>query len=759
MPNTSLAAQPQIPQSGSNTNQKPQYNFKPNILDSTANYTYHIRWSMCTEQDSENLLKNGKSSQFRNNTNKIIIAESGITAQYNITDFTIETGLPASPTTPQTTEVKGDMTIVEPYGLTLTDNLFVASRGIGINNYLTSNAYFIDIWFKGYNEDGTPNTTLDEVYICWAVHITKLDSTTTESGTTYKIEFILHNMYGNADHVNCLPSSFTIAASNIGQFLDQLGQVWTEQNASLYEDKKPRITYKFQAPFARNWAFDKSPTTSQAQNSMTTGQGGIPQIQLGRGQDLVTILNFAISNTRDGQNFTIGEPSTGSSNSAGSASMKVNGMTNLIVVHTWSYHNGPFDPVCNDYPRTVIYTLLRYPTGRAIGNLQNAARTKQPGPQQQRQQALIGSGNYIKHYWWTYTGQNLDISKFELILNHMNQSGILNQLGYNTIGDFRVGPQLDNSSIGVAEENNLNPIKQATVGSGSNTSTQLNQNVSLNGNPASTATSVNTATASQNATNVAAAAAKTGSDIASAAAAKAKSFGQNNVTANNQATPVITLRKTSYLEDVGTSTFDPDPWVISGRATVTPITQNAVSGDSSPTKTNASAGPNNIQVSRSLVASILEQCKEGSLAQQKLEIRGDPYWLGFSNIDERTLIGDGSAPSPPNRDNSAWWFGGDIGYVFTMRTGTNYNESTGFMDLNNNTTMWNGYYKVVKLTSIFKAGVFTQQLDSMRDPLTNPTNVPEATSSSQQSNTTSVTNATLAQAGTLADKVIKAVKS
>lgn len=730
---TAPAPAPQTPSGNATGNYTPpKFNFEPNVLDSAANYTYHIRWSMCTEADSQNLIKSGNSSEFRNGINKIIIAESGKTALYNITDFSIQTMLPASPTTPQTVETTAEMTIVEPYGLTLPDNLFVSSKGIGVKNYLTSDCYFIDIWFKGYNEDGTVNSQFDSIYKCWAVTLKKLESTTTESGTTYKLEFLCHNMYAAADHVQCLPSSFTITASNIGEFLDKLATTWTEQNASLYEDKKPRITYKLQAPFAKSWAFDKSPTASQAQNSMTIGEGGIPTFQLGRGQDLVTILNFVISNTKDGQKFVVGEPTSGSSNGTGSASMRVNGMTNLIVIHSWSYHNGPFDTRTNDYPRTVVYTLMRYPTGRAIGTLQNAAQTKQEGNQQQRLEALIGSGNFVKHYWWTYTGQNLDISKFELTLNHTTQSGIIDQLGYNNIGNFRIGPQIDTSSVGYAEQQGLNPVKSSTVATNGSNNSQLNRDVPINGTPGQTQQAINSAQG----TSRASAAAQQGiqnADSANAVATARAAQASNNAVTNNggQAPPVVSLRKSAYLEDVGSSQFDPDPWVISGRAIVTPIDQNTAGGrDGSPTNTSSSAGPNNIQVSRSLVAQILNECKDAGLARQKLEIRGDPYWLGFSNLDEKNLVGDGNQSTPDGRNNSAWWFSGDCGYVFTMRTGTTYNETTGFMDFNDHTIMWNGFWKVIKLKSIFKSGVFTQELESVRDPLTNPPNLSGENSSS-----------------------------
>lgn len=717
-----LPAKPQQTSASSvATNQVTTFNFKPNILDSTANYTYHIRWSMCTEADSNNLLANGNSEQFRNNTNKIIIAESGVTALYNITDFSLLSRLPGSPVTPQSREDTADMTITEPYGLTLSDKLFIASRTIGINNYLTSSCYFIDLWFKGYNEDGSPNTSLDSLYKCWAVSLLNLESTTTESGTVYKLKFLTHNMFAASDHVNCLPSTVSIEAANVGEFLTQLGIKWTEQNASLYKDKKSRIIYNFQGDFVKLWTFDKSPTTSQSQNSMQIGRSGVATIQLARGQDLNTILNFVLSNTKDGQNFTVGEPSAGSKNPVNAGSLKVNGMSNIVVLHSWVNPVG-FDTKINDYIRNITYTLVPFTTGQAIIDQENAVETKQPAQQAQRQQALASSRNFIKHYFWTYTGKNLDISKFELTINHTKQLGVMNQLGYNNYGNFHFGPQLDQSSVGVADNNQTQNGNSGTVAATpSSAGNTLPKDVGIN-------------------------------QIKGSSTKNQETGQQNNKASSAKLPPQITLRRNSYLEDVRSVQFDPDPWPISGRALTIPIDQNVTQGRiNSPENVNKSDGANNLSPSRSLVGSVLNEL-QSVLASQKLEIRGDPYWIGFGNMDEKNAIGNGLLGLPDGRENSAWAFGGDFGYVFTMRTGTTYNETTGLMDFDDNTVMWNGFYKVNVVTSHFKAGLFTQTLEAVKDPLTYPPN-----SSQMTQNTGSEQKATLATVSKVVTTVAEAI--
>jgi hypothetical protein len=752
------------------------FNFKPNILDSNANYTYHIRWSMTSDNDATAITKSGvssASSTFRNGVGKIIIAESGVTSQYNIIDLEITTLLPGYEKTPQTNEITADMTVVEPYGITLMDNLYNAARNIGISNYLQCHSYFLEIWFNGYDENGVTNSNLNNIYKVWQVDIKDIESTTTESGTTYKIKFLVHNMYTTADHVAVLNKAVNIGpVSTIGQFFDQLAVEMTNQNANLYEGKKPKITYKFNTSFAKNWKFDTAPVNSQRQFS-TNGNVNNPTIQLGQGMDVNNIVNFVTSMTQDGQNWSSGSGNANNSaGTIGAASLKANGMANLIVIYGWSEINGPFDTQLNDYPRTVTYTFVQYPTSVAIIDLQNAANTRQPTVQQARQLSLAQSNNFIKHYFWTYTGQNLDINKFELKLSIKDQLAIVQQLGKNTYSNFTVGPQLNNAGVAIQSETQTNIQKQATVPAQSNNSgtnllglinsstSALTSAAAIAGSAAQSQTnqilgpnnSVSQLFSSSQQASVTPVNQSPGQTAATAAAGQIPSYPNTAITyvkgafvsgvnklenslglgnnSGNLPIPVTLARKASYLEDVGTPLFAPNPFPISGRGSGEPLNQQTIQGGDGKQQTATSGETvDNTPPTRSIMASILNEAKSQSLARMELEIRGDPYWLGFSNIDELNYINSGNSPPAAARLSSAWFYSGDVGYVFTLRTGTSYAESTGLMNFNDKTVMWNGFWKVIKVKSIFKNGTFIQKLDSKRDLLSNPPTNPPTTAS------------------------------
>ena len=63
-------------------------NAKPNPLNDFANYTYHIRLSMTTEIQAYNNINPANPNS--DSLNKVIIAESGVTAGFNIRPYTKE---------------------------------------------------------------------------------------------------------------------------------------------------------------------------------------------------------------------------------------------------------------------------------------------------------------------------------------------------------------------------------------------------------------------------------------------------------------------------------------------------------------------------------------------------------------------------------------------------------------------------------------------------------------------------------------------
>jgi hypothetical protein len=89
-----------------------------------------------------------------NQVPKVIIAESGVTTGFNITECNI-TVIPSSNARHRNTQpIDMEMTITEPYSMNLPDRLFDTAKQLGIPNWRLAQ-HFLEIEFRMINEDGT----------------------------------------------------------------------------------------------------------------------------------------------------------------------------------------------------------------------------------------------------------------------------------------------------------------------------------------------------------------------------------------------------------------------------------------------------------------------------------------------------------------------------------------------------------------------------------------------------------------------------
>jgi hypothetical protein len=246
------------------------YRPEPNVLDRFASYTYHIRLSMTNDIDAYSLDSastntNNIANQF-DQLGKVVIAESGATVGFNITDFEIENLCSPGPRVQAMQHTNWKMTIREPYGLSLVDRIFSISRTMGVSSHLTA-PYFIEVWFTGYNEDGSIATVemKDEIYRLFRVNITKIMSDTSASGTTYSIEGLFDGSFANSDHVAIAPNSINITGvRTVGEFFDKLSVALNNQQSRLQYDSTTRIEYVFQLPnYLRAWRITQTAATSR----------------------------------------------------------------------------------------------------------------------------------------------------------------------------------------------------------------------------------------------------------------------------------------------------------------------------------------------------------------------------------------------------------------------------------------------------------------------------------------------------------------
>jgi hypothetical protein len=105
------------------------------------------------------------------------------------------------------------------------------------------------------------------------------------------------------------------------------------------------------------------------------------------------------------------------------------------------------------------------------------------------------------------------------------------------------------------------------------------------------------------------------------------------------------------------------------------------------------------------------------MLQLDMKIIGDPYYIAQSGMGNYT-----SAPtqfSNLNTDGSVSYQGSEVDIVVNFRTPIDINQSTGLYDFGKSTKSapvltWSGLYQVIKVTSYFDNGSFTQVLKGPR---------------------------------------------
>lgn len=656
-----------------------------NILNSYANYTYHIRLSMTNDYVASSI--NDPTDYLNDNitglpgtipgvgVGKLVIAESGVTAGFNIIDFEINNLCAPGPRVQAMMHTNFTMTLKEPYGFSLLDRIYSFGQTAGISNHLTA-PYFIEVWFTGYNEDGSIASLQQLAWRLFRVIITKIDADVTEAGTTYKIEGMVDGAYGNSDHIAISSNGVNITnCRTVGQFFIKLAQALNDQQKQLSYDSTNRVFYDFKGLLSviagstpmKDWTFTHDPTSdARSTTSDITVSKDLQNISISRGMDISTILYFVISMTDQGTQYIAGQSGSGTAN------ITDNGLGNIVAIHTKNQIIG-FDYLINDYIRKITYTFTPYVTNRAMIDRNNVSATLQAGNTISRAQVQLNSPRrYKKFYNFLFTGENSDIIKFDIKLEGYWQATLPSQLGENTYSNFTQGRA---TGTGTFDQSVLNRYKQANAANiqaqselkvindrlknaSGDAATLLQQQQTLLQNQVSSTQSTlnqfgNNATQFQvfftnQSVGQQAASAALGvlsGGISATSTLSALTSGSILTTASTVINTVSNianaLRGTQYLEDqVIINPAIQLPLPISFKQEASPTNQIAATGGASA-KSVANTGqtPANIPRTGGLVSAILNDVTSSPFfVKIELEIRGDPYWMGLGNVAENQAI-------------------------------------------------------------------------------------------------------------------------
>jgi hypothetical protein len=705
------------------------FNPYPNVLDTYSTYTYHIKFCIASDQDALKV----NSLDTWTQVPKEVIAESGVTAGFNIKDFEIKNICSPQEKIGIATQVSWSMTLLEPYGMSLVDRLFTLARQMGVSDHMKCK-YFIETWFNGINDDGTPTELVK--HKVWRVVLRKVDADNNSSGTTYSLEGIVDGSMAHSNELGVIPSTLTVnEVSTMADFWYSFQTKLNQQLTSLDFDKiNQRIEYAFVLPNGwKNWKFTRKNTDSARQSGFDFTNPDKPNVTIPGGWDIQKILISVMSMTEEGKIYTLGPTGTDGQTQQTSTKAASQGVAMIPHIQSKVEFVG-YNYLYNDYVKKITFYFHDYITTRAYIDRSFIQNSEQLSVQKARLKSFISENRLAKTYYYNFTGLNTDVIKFDFKLDPYWSSLLPPYGGYNNSTVWDPAPQVNGQS---APENILNSYNKARYDLGKaqvDLKNLQNADTKDRGNDYNTKLEAakNAVTSAENtlatfkgidtsyyeirfATDSAGEQSIGGIIIKNADILKSQKVQQDIA---SRLAYKITRSKTigdRYLETIRPQDPSANPLPISSTITREPIQQdnsNSGEGKSEPSSTgNGQGAPK----TRGLLASSLDNVMSPQFAKVELEIRGDPYWMGFDNIENLKYLDPNSKPSAQVAVQTATYGSGECGFLLFFRTGEEPNEDTGFVDFNNTSFAFNGLYVVTEVVNHFRDGEFRQTLKAIKD--------------------------------------------
>jgi len=728
-----------------------------NILDNELNnydrYAYHLKLSMIGDFDSNdpNIAANirrstGVSGQ---NYSSVIVAESGVTAGFNIIDCEIRDALSSSFRTRTSITTEINFTIVEPYSLTLADKLYLAAEELKVKNWRLA-PMILEVWFNGYTEAGTPFDTKsnESIYKIYKLILTDFTSTLTETGTTYKIAAVADGNLGFRNAFFMLPVGFNYDSSRQfaptpveqgrtgappapflrqgpGTVADFFRQLQDNLNAFYREARRPTqaqqvgqgsnelplLIYRFfiTYPDLASQKINFTPTSFSRRTSFVARTGGV--IGVSRNTSISNIIDDIMSSLDDPNFFAVNE---------------TDGRIRVPTVECRVANVG-WDALLNDYVRELTYFIGIRETYRPIPD-PDFGRLFQNIPDNARARLQAQSKFVRKAYPYYYTGNNTEILSLNVEFNNLHvlpipfggtslvPPAILGQVQQAGLANLRRQVLEDRSRLTEAEravQQRRAELPSTSGEAGGRAVEEAERRLDEAQRQFDERASALQRLQQQGIGEIVPGSIPQGLvDPVTQAAIEALRL------------QLRTSRFQGFAEDLRTRTPAPTP----GQLTYFADAQDIVN-----TWTRAVAGNIN-EPSRIAYASITAQIYDrlgDSMTEIDLEIKGDPYWMGQTNLEREIDLNrvsqpgtpiaasvTGTAPEAP-RSGVLDRFNRDSMFMLLFRAGVAPNESTGYMDLKNNVEWFHALYLGIEVTHIFRDGKFTQKIHAIREPINN----------------------------------------
>lgn len=710
--------------------------FIPNVLDDYDNITYNFKLSLAPE--NQLLDPNAEpTGPF------YVVAQSGVSTNFYIKSVDIESTVSPNEKTRNIHSTVFAINIVEPQGVSLIDKLLDAGQALGIKNIKTV-PMILELTFRGYDKNGL-KSEVNVAKRSWRILTQDIQTSMNEGGSEYLINFSIlsDHAFNRFSYAAVLQQQLTIPIDTVGQFFSDLGYYLTLQSTRVAsQGQVARSEYEFNIdPTMAKWKIGQVASQKNAP-SMFIDRNGKRNIVLSTNITIDRIVDIVLASTKEG-NVMVNPDSKLEKMDKDPLAPKVSQIGHL----SGKVETIGFNPQANDYIRKYTYYVSKFDTFRTVID-------KPDQSNENRVQYLIQDA-LKKKYEYIFTANNTDVLHLDLNLNALwthattyYASGLQRKVGV-TSSNFIHIEQPTVTPDDLRDKAALSQFAFTPIPGGQDdlTNSVLNPGgLQQNYTPVPT----NLPSLDPASSNIAALDKLSNNSTVQKQALRAAIQQQDNITnatpvqaagANGpQNLPVLSGASTRINGAITQLTLDASGLQSSGGILIETLDNNvSSSGMQNATqdkilnyyskqvdpsidirRTNENLEETS-DLGRSVFTVVMDQLYQDSadtnLQKIELEIRGDPYWLGESDVEVFSRLETNNV-SQIATSQFANYLRGENCFFLTFKTPKNYNDTTGFVELQN-ADMFVGIYAVQKISHNFSDGKFTQKLQAIRDIQTN----------------------------------------
>jgi hypothetical protein len=716
-------------------------NLQGNPLNTAYLPTYHFRLFLVGDKidilDQARATSASTLAQAILGLPQVTIAESGVTG-FSFREVKLTSTAAGVSDTRHQTQTSAEITLVDPLGVTLFDAFVAAATTLQVSDW-TKAPYYLALNFLGYDSTGTKVSLASDLtnggFWLWSLTIGQVETKISETGGVFTIHATIVDAVAITEPTN--DTNRTAGQRPITCSGQQLGTLWSDYAAKMNaargetdgRDKrtgKPLITIIIKSvPLIRggvtidpaNFSLPPKEPEKNTQRNLAFSADQPYTVTVKPETSIEDFLTESIKQTADGQTLAKDEPTQAMKN-AGPTDVNTKMFRESIQ---WSVEVDVritgFDATGTSrqyFKEVTYYVKPRYDQNVPLSTTQ-VDNARMPTTQKAMIQSLLSNGFLNRRYEWLFTGLNTEVIDFKCDVNfsftaiapsaggaHQSIDAIQTNARFNT---NNYHPNADQGQVARAGDS-TNPVTSAD------------------------------------------------------AAVPAVTAPQSPVGPSQTATPPVTSAPTTevigagganiYVEDL----LGRQNQATGGNANFTVPTAFWQRTEVAKIESGNDGFPGQYYRDKSVLGAIFAGI--GTDASQvttefnkiDLTIRGDPYWLGQSNLQRKLALRNNNSTSPAPNVLPDWTSGAQgifLHFRFPQQVGDD------FKPVLKNSAVFSGLYQVNTVDSTFVDGTFQQILHCSRMNMHDPDRISNdsslinggAGSSPQTADTTPTTPPTL----------------